>query len=287
MPNTKIPHAGIPHIHIPGPGEDLHLMHANGFPAGVYEPVLSELSQHFNVYAMNSRATWPKIGHPTHKNWQLYADDLIHFIEHHCQHPIIAVGHSLGASSTVLAAVKRPDLFKALVLIEPAMVNWPMKLLMKMTPMHFIKRIKLVSGTLNKREQWDNKDDYLAYIKRFKGFKKFNDKTFSAFEKHAIEKNQQGGFNLVYNNQWEATNYTQAPFLLGNLKKLSKLGLPTLAIGGASNMMFTKKLWNAWQVSQPQAVFKQDKNYGHLMPLEGPEDTASLIRQGLQEVLKT
>ncbi len=273
-----------PHIHLSGPGDDLHFFHANGFPAGVYQGILKKLSGHFNVYAMQCRATWPAIGHPTHKNWQVYADDLIEFIEQHCQHPIVAVGHSLGASSTVLAAIKRPDLFKALILIEPAMVSWPMRLLMKFTPMRIMKRNKLISGTLNKTERWQKKEDYLSYIKRFKGFNKFNDQTFLAFEKHAIEESPQGDYQLTFNNRWEAHNYTQAPFLLNHLKKLTKLNIPTVAIAGKSNLFFGDKLWQGWKKSQPQAVFLQDKKYGHLIPLEGPQDTFELIMQGLEKL---
>jgi pimeloyl-ACP methyl ester carboxylesterase len=273
-----------PHIHLPGPGDDLHFFHANGFPAGVYHGILSKLSAHFNVYAMQCRATWPDIGRPSHKNWQVYADDLIEFIEQHCQHPIVAVGHSLGASSTVLAAIKRPDLFKAVILIEPAMVDWPMRLLMKFTPMHIMKRNKLISGTLNKTERWQKKDDYLSYIKRFKGFNKFSEQTFLEFEKHAIEESPQGDYRLTFNNLWEAHNYTQAPFLLKHLNKLTTLGIPTVAIAGKSNLFFGNKLWQKWKTSQPKAVFLQDEKYGHLMPLEGPNHTFDLIMQGLKKL---
>mgnify|MGYP000305890810 FL=1 len=273
----------IPYLHLPGSGEDLHFFGANGFPAGTYTPMLTGLSEQFNVYAMQCRATWPNIGHPSHKNWELYADDLIQFIEQHCQHPIIAVGHSLGASSTVLAANKRPDLFKALVLIEPAMVDWPMRLMMKFTPLNIIKRNKLISGTLNKKDRWQKKEDYLAHIKRFKGYGKFSEQTFLEFEKHAIEKSSKGDYQLVFGNRWEAHNYTQPPFLLNKLKTLTKLGIPTVAIAGKSNLFFGKKLWEGWKKSQPKAIFEQDNRYGHLIPLEAPLETLKLILQGLEK----
>ncbi|WP_122520235.1 alpha/beta fold hydrolase [Pannonibacter phragmitetus] len=49
-----------------------------------------------------------------------YADDSIELIEHVCSEPVIFVGHSVSAMIGVLAAGKRPDLFRQLVLIGPS-----------------------------------------------------------------------------------------------------------------------------------------------------------------------
>ena len=274
-----------PYVHLPGQGEAVHFYHANGFPAGVYMPFLKQLNQHFNVYAMNNRATWPD--HNLSKkprNWQPYANDLIDFIEHHHSQPITAIGHSMGASATVLAASKRPDLFKALVLIEPAMVELPMSLLMKLLP-QLVRKAKLIQGTLNKTDNWNDRESYLAFIKKFSGYKHFPDATFEAFSHNAVKEND-GKMELVFSNEWEAHNYTQAPYLMPHLKKLEKNAIPTLAIRGAANKFFASNLWPQWQKVQPSALFKQDENYGHLMPLEAPEDTVEIITNGLKKLGK-
>lgn len=269
-------------IHIPGPGETVHLYHANGFPAGVYEPFLQTLSAHFNVYAMNGRAVGAQ-EQPNHRDWQIYADDLIAFLDAQKTGPVIGIGHSMGASSTVLAALKRPDLFKALVLIEPAMVDWPLRLLMKLLPKHFINKSKLVKGTLHKPEHWPDETSYLKYIKKFSGYRLFSDTTFEAFVRHAI-KPVAGGHGLVFSNRWEAHNYTQPPYLIGRLKKLARLNIPTVAICGADNKFFNQALWHKWQVVQPDSVFMKNTQFGHLMPLEGPVETVQMIMQGLAEL---
>ena len=61
--------------------ETIHFYHANGFPAGVYGPLLSKLGEHFDVYALKGRATLPNSGAPSHTNWNVFADDLIELIE--------------------------------------------------------------------------------------------------------------------------------------------------------------------------------------------------------------
>jgi pimeloyl-ACP methyl ester carboxylesterase len=269
-------------LHLPREGEPVYFSHANGFPAGVYQQFLAELNQRFDVYAIQSRATQINAGKPDHNNWEIFADDLIRQIETQDK-PVIAIGHSLGASCTVLAAIKRPDLFKALVLIEPAMLSFPMSLLFKLAPRKFIHDSKLVQGTLNKPDEWDTREQYLTYIKKFKGYKKFSEKSYNDFADYAIRK-EGATLTLAYPKMWEAHNYTMAPYLMTNLNKLDKIKVPTVAIRGEANMFFSDKLWEKWQAKQPNAIFLEDKNFAHLIPLEGPKQCMALINSGLKDL---
>lgn len=269
-------------IHIPGPGETVHVYHANGFPAGVYQLFLNALSQHFNVYAMDGRAIWAA-EQPNHRDWQIYADDLIAFLDAQQIGPVIGIGHSMGASSTVLAALKRPDLFKSLVLIEPAMVDWPLRLMMKLLPKRIIRDSKLVKGTLNKPDRWPDEASYLTYIKKFSGYKLFSEETFQAFSRHAI-KPTGDGHTLVFSNHWESHNYTHPPYLLGCLKQLDNLNIPTVAISGRANKFFGQVLWQKWQAKQPSAVFIKNEKYGHLIPLEAPQECVNMLMVALAQL---
>ena len=269
-------------LHVPGSGEAIHFYHANGFPAGVYMPLFDTLKKQFDVYATKSRATHPDIGAPNHKNWNIYADDLIKFIEQHGK-PIIAIGHSMGASSTVLAAVRRPDLFKALILIEPAMVSFPISMLLRMMPKKMVNDSKLVKGTANKPDIWGSQDEYESYIRKFKGYSQLTDKAFDAFVSHGIQE-RDGNYQLVFHKAWEAYNYTNPPYLMNEFKKLNKLNIPTVAIRGRPNMFFSGKLWEAWKSKQPNAIFLENDVYSHLFPLENPEVCMELIIEGLEKL---
>lgn len=261
----------------------LHFYHANGFPAGCYSPILSGLNEDFDVYALKGRATLSQGDHPSHQNWQGFADDLIGLIEKIGQ-PIIAVGHSMGGSNTVLAAIKRPDLFKAVVLIEPAMVSFPLSLLFKIVPTRLIARSKLITGTLNKKDNWESPEEYLSYIKKFHGYRGFQADTFDAFCMHAIKEQEDGRFHLAFPKVWEAHNYTMPPYLIPKLRQLDQLNIPTVAIRGHSNLFFSDGLWQAWRSAQPKAIFLQDTRYSHLFPLEGPRDCIDAIQKGLEQL---
>jgi pimeloyl-ACP methyl ester carboxylesterase len=262
--------------------QTIHFYHANGFPAGTYAPILSRLNEQFEVYALKGRATMANDAAPSHRDWEVFADDLIELIEE-LGKPIIAIGHSMGASSTILAANKRPDLFKAVVLIEPAMVSFPISILLKLIPQKILARTKLIKGTLNKKDNWSNPQEYLNYIKRFQGYKGFHAESFDAFYKHAIVKDK-GRYQLSFPKQWEAHNYTIPPYLIRHLAKLDQLGVPTVAIRGKANLFFTDGLWKSWKAAQKQAVFLQHKAYSHLFPMEGPEDCIELINAGLLQL---
>lgn len=117
-----------------------HFYAANGYPVQVYEPLLKLLSEKFQLEALHNHAQWPNIGQPKHTvRWQTYANDLIHFLDSRQESshkaPIIGIGHSMGATSTIFAAAKRPDLFSQLILIEPAALTQTKSWLMNRIPL--------------------------------------------------------------------------------------------------------------------------------------------------------
>jgi len=263
-------------------GEAAHFYHANGFPLGVYSLLLSKLRQKFNLSALEWRATWPNIGMPPKcRGWQIYADDLIAFIEQQYQTPIIGIGHSMGATCTILAAEKRPDLFKKLVLIEPAMVSRPIAQLARLLPKSVMNFIQPAKSTLKKQDIWDSRESFLAYCRKIRGYKHFDDETFNVMAQYGVIETQGGQFQLGFPKVWEAHNYTKPPNVLANLKRLN---IPCVAIRGKPSVFFTEAMWQKWQACCPNTIFKQDLDYGHLLPLESPSICYELIDNGLSEI---
>src|SRR5690606_31917969 len=102
-----------------GEGPLLHFAHANAYPPGVYRQFLTELSADFHVLAMDQRPLWPGEQPEQLHSWHPLADDLVDFLEARGAGEIIGVGHSLGAVITMVAAIRRPVLFRRLVLVDP------------------------------------------------------------------------------------------------------------------------------------------------------------------------
>lgn len=265
-----------------GSGPAAHFYHANGFPLGVYEPLLKRLSGIYDISGLVYRAMWPEAGLPAHEiGWQAYADDLIGFIDHQYQTPVIGIGHSMGATCTVLAATKRPDLFSHLILIEPAILPQSICTLLRLVPKRFLSRIEPVRSALKKRDTWPSRDSFQASCKKRYGDKQFSEEALLALCEHGVKETDDGQFQLTFPKDWEAHNYTKP---VNILKNLFKLKTPCLAIRGEPSLYLREAMWKKWQVLAPNTVFKEHLASGHLLPLENPSACFDLIQKGLPDI---
>ena len=107
-----------------GSGPLTHFSHATGLCAGTYSPLAERLTSHMRILGMDDRGhgqTRAPADLRKLKNWDGFVDDLESFFEY-LGEPVIAMGHSLGATVSLLLAVKRPELIRALVLIDPTIL---------------------------------------------------------------------------------------------------------------------------------------------------------------------
>jgi len=275
--------AGLPENavwrHLGGTGTPAHFYHANGFPSGAYDPLLERLTTKFKISALDMRPTWPGIGEPPRNGgWHPYADDLIAFIESEYDEPIVGIGHSMGATCTVFAAEKRPDLFKALVLIEPAMLPSVQGAIVKLLPKALASRAEPAKSTLTKRDNWPERAAFLEECKAHRGYKRFSEEAFAAFGANGVREREDGTYELVFPKSWESHNYTQPP---AAMKNLARVAHPCVGIVGKPSLFFSRKLLAEWQRRAPDTIIKTDTNYGHLMPVEAPDACFKLIEEGL------
>ena len=87
-----------------GSGPPAHISHATGFCAGVYTPLAERLGPYLHVLGMDDRGhggTRAPADPKMLKNWDIFVEDLERFVDH-LNEPIIAVGHSRGAVSSLL-----------------------------------------------------------------------------------------------------------------------------------------------------------------------------------------
>jgi pimeloyl-ACP methyl ester carboxylesterase len=109
--------ADIPFDDFAGRGTLVHFASANAYPPGAYHKLLALIAADYRVLAIHHRPLWPGSRPEELNDWDGVADDLIRFLDQQSLRDVIGVGHSLGAVTTMMASLKRPDLFRALVLI--------------------------------------------------------------------------------------------------------------------------------------------------------------------------
>lgn len=263
-----------------------HFYGANGFPVECYSPLLDSLSQRFDINSLWHRPLWPgqqSVNPAT--NWQHYATDLIKFLESRKSGPVVAIGHSMGATATVMAALQKPKLFSRLVLIEPVIQPTWKVWLTNHLPKALLHRMEPVKSTLLTPEKWKNEAQATQFYQNHAAYKRIPPKHLSVMVESMVEpvSRQSEEVCLRYSRGWEATNYMG---LRQVTQTFMKLKVPSVIIQGKPNLFCDRKLFNKIKQAKPDNVYFEEHDYGHLIPLEAPELTRQLIISGLNQ-LKT
>lgn len=254
--------------------EKAHFYPGNGLPIGVYMPLLNNLAEKYNLTSLAFRASWEN-SHKQHSptDWNVYADDLISFLEKKYTDPIIGIGHSQGATATIIAAYKRPDLFKAIFLIEPVSVSKIDEIKLKLVPYFVKKKIEPFKSALKKKSIWESPDEYLKFLENRKGFRRINKEYLKIVAEGSLEPVADGRYKLIFPVDWEVSNYALPP----NLDKCVKnLIIPQKIITGKPSLFLSTEVRKKWtKIVQGEIIFNND--FGHLIPLEAPDYCAEQI----------
>jgi len=271
---TDTPKYSVPHQHLGGQGQALHFAAANGYPPGAYRAFLEPFVENHEVVASLHRPLWetpPEIESFT--SWEVLGDDLCQLVSQ-LQRPTISLGHSMGTAAILMAAIRRPELFKSLILIEPVLV--PRRYL---AALRFFRRfspgtIPLVKKTLARVDRFASRQQAFEHYRPKGVFKGISDEVLWDYVQHGFTEVAPGEFTLAYSREWEARCYT----LVHNLwKLLPQLRVPTLAIRAKDSNTLAMSSWNKWQAMAPQVDFIEIEDAGHLVPFEKPDQLSRTI----------
>lgn len=271
----------IPFEDFGGQGETIHLAHANGFPPSTYQQLINKLTPHYHVIGMKARPLWPNSKIGEFKSWREGADDLIQFLDEQNLKNVIGVGHSFGAICTLIAANKRPDLFKTLILIEPVVLpKW--FLLVSNLPHFIVKRINpVVKKTLIRTDKWSSRQAVFAHFRSKKVFSLISDDVLWDYVNAATNEGENGQASLSYSKEWETQVYLTIFNPWMDLKRLKK---PFLAIRGETSDTIFPKVWQQWKQINRTGKLLEFENCGHLVPLEKPNKLAEEILKYLNSL---
>ncbi len=109
-----------------GSGDGVIFVHGSMGDYRAWQPQLEAFSRGFRAVAYSRRYHYPNEwrGSGLDYSVSLHADDLIAFIQALNLAPAHVVGNSFGAYTTLMAASRRPDLFKKVVIGEPPILPW-------------------------------------------------------------------------------------------------------------------------------------------------------------------
>jgi pimeloyl-ACP methyl ester carboxylesterase len=189
---------------------DLVFVHANGFNAATYRTLLAPLSGSLRIWAPDLR------GHgrttlPTSTvgrfSWADHRDDLIALIDAIDGPPVVMSGHSMGGTSSLLAAAERRDQVSGLVLLDPVIWThaWVRAFqfpLLRDLP----KRIPIARGALRRRRLFDSREQALKAYRGRGAFKGWPEMMLADYISDGLIETDEG-FTLTCTPEWEASNY--------------------------------------------------------------------------------
>ena len=264
----------------------LLLAPANGFPPGAYMPLLRPLTGDWRVTSLLPRAMWPGSGPPPEKpgSWQSPADDLLAGMAQQGLEGVIALGHSYGAVVLLLAALRQPQRFRALALLDPAILTEErLELLRGLRARGELDQMPLAQGALERKHRFSDLQAAYNYWRPKPLFADWSDAALWAYTHSMTRPARKGaGLELSWRRDWEAWYYMSVELdPWSTLARLEGL-LPTLLVQGAGSETFPAASMRRAGELLPSASRITLSDSGHLFPLSHPSATRAALAAWLQ-----
>jgi pimeloyl-ACP methyl ester carboxylesterase len=283
-----------------GAGQPLHFLHANGYPPDCYQPLFELLKTEYHVFGMTLRPLWGDAKPEEIQDWVPFSDDLLRFLastafasstSHNeraaplSAKSVIGVGHSIGAMVTLRAALREPDKFRALILIDPVLFM-PSRLL----AWNIVRAIGIgekfhpkISGALKRRRTFDNLDIVFRGYRNRDVFKYMSDENLRIYIE-GITRQTDNGYELVFSPEWEARIYFTGLRDFDIWNGLKNLTVPTLFIRGAESDTFLADAERLVKQKQPKVRVEALPQSTHLLPLEHPKEVFEIMQSFLKSL---
>lgn len=274
----------IPHLDIGGNGPLLHFAHANGYPPECYRPLLERLSTHYHVLAMHQHPLWPEAKPADLPDWHPLTDDFLRFLDEHNAGPLFGVGHSMGGVVTLRAALRQPQHFRALVLIDPVLFPPSFIFIWELvTKLGLAYRLHPLAGNaLHRRKVFQSRESLIEGYRRKAVFRRMDDKALQAYVTGITRQRRDGKFELVYSPEWEAHIYVTGVLRAARTwQELPGLKVPLMIIRGAQTDTFWASTARLVQRKLPSTHIVNIPDSGHLVPLERPAEVYQTIQDFL------
>jgi pimeloyl-ACP methyl ester carboxylesterase len=263
----------------------LHFAHANSYPAGTYRLFFEQLGQHYDVRALPLHGHNPT--YPVDDGWKSLARELSDALAQRYTAPVILVGHSLGGILSLMAARRRPDLVRCVVLLDSPLVGgWRAAALRAMKAFNFEHRKAPSRHSVKRRNFWPDRESSFRHFASKRVFSPWPPEVLRDYVEHGTVAHQDG-VALRFSRDIETAVYRTIPHNLGHLTR-QNFPVPVGFVGGLDSvecrlagLAATRRLVGANFMQIPG---------GHLFPMVSPaaaaEATHGMIVTVLDRLIK-
>ncbi|MBN8657334.1 MAG: alpha/beta hydrolase [Anaerolineae bacterium] len=275
----------IPHFDLGGNGEPLHFLHANGYPPECYQPLLRHLQTQYHVFGMKLRPLWNGASKEDLQDWHPYSDDLLRFLSDRETGPVIGVGHSIGGIVTLRAAMREPQKFRALVLLDPVLFVPG-----TMNAWNFARTIgigekvhPLIQTAKRRRREFKDLETVFRSYRTKPVFRYMSDESLKQYVEGITKPKTDGGFELAYTPEWEVHIYKTGMRDYDLWRGLASFNVPTLIIRGDETDTFLPNAEKLVKKKNPKIQIYTMQKATHILPLEYPKEVAKIITNFLDD----
>ena len=247
----------------------IHFFHANGFPVETYNELLNNLEGQ----------VLPPI-RIIGEGLQTVDEGYDNFVEEVIDHAFktkgegVAIGHSLGATLSLLAEARHPGLFKTVILLDPPLFSKT-----KMIIGRILRRLRLLhlvtpaKKSMKRKESFKSRKEAMEYFSSKALFKDVPRSTIELYVKYGLEKIG-GGFRLVIPRERETEIFNNLPTSLPI--EISRIQ-GTLFYADKVRLLDDADLkW--WNKAMPK-ISTNPFHGSHMFPFEKPRELAVLINK--------
>lgn len=262
----------------------LHFLHGNGFCGLTYQPMLAQLSAHYDLFLSDTQGHGDSDDGTNFLGWNTAAEIASQaWLAHQPLFGKVAtfgLGHSYGGVLTSLMHAEDPTLFNGLVLLDPVLFPPSMLLLARtLEGVRLFKKNPLAKAALKRRQHWPDRNSAYSYFASRSLFKNWHPDALGAYVAHALA-DQTHGVTLKCPPQREADVFSSYP--KGLWPALRNAKAPIKIFYGEQTFPFVIRAVNKWQQLN-SGVQSQQVPGGHCFMQEQPEQSAAWVLATLQE----
>jgi len=198
--------------------------------------------------------------------------------------PVILVGHSMGGILSLLAARKRPDLVRCVVLLDsPVVAGWRAQFLLLSKLLRWESKRSPAHASARRRNAWPDREAVYQHYAAKPMFAAWPERVLRDYVEHGVTAAASGGVTLRFTREAETAVYRTIPHHLGALMR-RPYPVPIGFVGGIDSVECrlaglgaTKKLVGSH--------FRQIAG-GHLFPMESPQAAAAATHEMIQSLLQ-
>ena len=258
--------------------------HANGFPAGTYRSLFEIWrAAGYRVEAVESYGHDP--AYPVSSNWPRLRDQLIDLVRRVSPGQAVhLVGHSLGGYLSLLAACKRPELARSLVLIDsPVLAGWKAHSVQVMKVGGLMRRLSPGRVSVKRRWQWPSAEAAFEHFAAKHAFARWEPSVLRDYIAAGTEPDPEAtdpqAVRLAFHRDIETRIYNTLPHHMGRVLRRHPPQCPVAYLAGTRSHEGSRVGMAATRALTHERIAWIEGS--HLFPMEKPAETAAEVLRWL------